>query len=770
MRSKKFLNGFIKRHPDGFGFFIPDDKEHADVYVPKHSMKNTMTNDKVMIEVFPEKNGDRFRGEVIKILSRGSKRIVGRYYILNVRYGYIKDEGKGWGQDLKIKIEDSMNAQAGELVAADITSYPDEDEPFGGVVTEILGKDLDPIQDIRRTVLASHIPIEFSKKTLDEVKGLSENPLEADFKNRKDLRLKNLITIDGATAKDFDDAVLTETTSQGFLLYVAIADVSHYVKPNTSLDDDAYDRGTSVYFPNYVIPMLPEILSNGLCSLKPHVPRLCLVAEIHLTFAGEVTKTDFYEAVMESKARVTYGEAQEVIDGVELEKFNHVKENILRCADLAKILMTKRFREGSLDLEIPENEIVIDGSGVPIDIIRSERLFAHRLIEELMLAANVAVATFFTKQEIPALYRIHDQPHADAIRTLEKYLHNFGSETKLSADKLQKKLTKALEEFSGKPESQVLNILTLRSMNQAKYSMNNVGHFGLGFEFYTHFTSPIRRYPDLIVHRLLKNQVIKNSSYRLMSEDDLQSAGVHLSGCEQRSVKAERQVQSIKKARFMEKFVGEEFEGMISSVARFGVFVLLRQYDVDGLIRLEDLGKDRFEFDEENVTLVSPRTGVQFTIGDAFKIKVASVDTELGQINFVPSDYEERMKPQPKKSSDNKNQGQPLRNPAREAAGNRQTPWKPSKRSEPDNKKKVTVSKKLLASEKTRLPEEKNYRAEDNNTTLKSPFSKKKRHRKNGSSANSRSDSGKLTLKVNNSSPFSKFIGASTKKKQDKKR
>lgn len=635
MQKKKIINGTIKRHPDGFGFFIPEDIEHPDVYIPRQSMDGIMTNDKVAIEVFPEKGTDRFRGEVVKVLSRGTKVVVGRFYKINERLGAIRDEGKGWGQDLKIKLEDSMDAKDKELVTAEISTYPDNGKSFTGKVIEIIGDALDPLTDIKRVIRSNGIPLEFSKATLEEAEQFGEVPEEKDFKGRRDLRDKNLITIDGATAKDFDDAVYVETQSEGFLLYVAIADVSHYVRTGSAIDKDAYERGTSVYFPNYVVPMLPEVLSNGLCSLNPHVPRLCLVAEILFDFAGEVKRSDFYEAVMESKARVTYGEAQEVIDGNASDKHAHVKENILRLADLAKILMAKRFREGSLDLEIPEVELVIDGAGVPVDIQKSERLFAHRLIEEMMLAANVAVATFLSSKNIPSLYRIHEPPNEMAIRVLEKYLNNFGSKTKLNQGKLQKRLTKALEEFAHRPEAQILNILTLRSMSQAKYSMNNLGHFGLGFEFYSHFTSPIRRYPDLIVHRLIKNQVMPNSQYRLMSEDDLATAGTILSAAEQRSTKAERQVQSIKKARFMEKFLGQEFDGMISSVAKFGVFVLLREYEVDGLVRLEDLGGDRFEYDEENIRLIAKRSGFSYGIGDSIRIQVAAADPELGQINFV---------------------------------------------------------------------------------------------------------------------------------------
>ncbi|KYG67074.1 ribonuclease R [Bdellovibrio bacteriovorus] len=635
MQKKKLLNGTIKRHPDGFGFFIPEKMDHPDVYIPRNSMEGIMTNDKVMIEVFPEKGGERFRGEIIKVLERGTRTVVGRFFKMNEHTGLIRDEGKGWGQDLKIKTEDSMNAKDKELVAAQILSYPDEGKSFSGKVTEIIGDALDPLTDIKRVIRSNNIPLEFSKAALDEAAHFTETPDEKDFKGRKDLRDMSLITIDGATAKDFDDAVYVETTDEGFLLYVAIADVSHYVRVGSAIDRDAYERGTSVYFPNYVVPMLPEVLSNGLCSLNPHVPRLCLVAEMLFDYTGEMKRSDFYEAVMESKARVTYGEAQEVIDGNDVPKFAHVKDAILRLSDLAKILMAKRFKEGSLDLEIPDTELVIDGAGVPVDIQRSERLFSHRLIEEMMLAANVAVAKFLHGKNIPALYRIHEPPNEQAIRILEKYLANFGGTTKLNQGKLQKRLTKALEEFEGRPEAQILNILTLRSMSQAKYSMNNVGHFGLGFEYYTHFTSPIRRYPDLIVHRLIKTQVMKNSQYRLMTEDDLSSAGTILSAAEQRSVKAERQVQSIKKARFAQRFVGQEFEGMISSVAKFGIFVLLREYDIDGLVRVDDLGKEYFEYDEENLRLVAKRSGFTYAIGDTVKIQIVAADPELGQINFA---------------------------------------------------------------------------------------------------------------------------------------
>lgn len=631
--ARNMLNGLIKRHPDGFGFFIPDDKEHPDVYIPSHSMKSAMTNDKVSILVEKERDG-RFRGDIVKITERAHRRIAGVLTLNSDKWATIKDEGRGWGRDLRIPVDKTKGAKTGDLVEATITVFPDEGN-FEGEVLTVIGDAEDPLNDIKRVVITQNIPEHFSAETLAEAKKYTKDPTEEDFKGRKDLRDLPIITIDGATAKDFDDAVLVEMTDSGFHLYVAIADVSHYVPVGTAMDKEAYERGTSVYFPNFVIPMLPENISNGLCSLMPNVPRLALVADMYFDFTGQMTDSKFYEGVIQSKARVTYGQAQELIDGADMPQLDHVKENILRCADLAKVLMAKRFKEGSLDLEVPETELVIDGTGTPVDVIKSERLFAHRLIEELMLAANVAVAKFLASKEIPSFYRIHEEPDSQKIANLQKYMENLGYRQQLGGGKLQKRLTRALQEFDGKPEAQIIHILTLRSMSQAKYTMNNLGHFGLGFDFYTHFTSPIRRYPDLIVHRLIKNQTMPNSQYRLMNEEDLSTAGTWLSATEQRAAKAERQIQAIKKARFMKKVLGESFDGLISSITKFGVFVLLREFNIDGLIRLDDLGKEKFEFDEENLTLTAKRSGLTYKMGDVVRVTVAMVDVDQGQVNFI---------------------------------------------------------------------------------------------------------------------------------------
>jgi ribonuclease R len=645
------VRGIVKRHPDGYGFLIPEESTHPDVYIPRQSMFGIMTNDRVEVEIYKPKGkrdkDDRLSGEIRRVVTRANKRIVGRFLPVDQKYGVILDENRGWGADLRIATADSMGAKEGAMVAVEVTQFPGPDRPFTGKVVDLIGDMDDPVNDVIRVVHQQGIPMEFSKAAINEARKFGGVVTEAETKGREDLTHLPLITIDGVTAKDFDDAIFVEQTKHGFNLIVAIADVSHYVKPGTPLDEEAYERGTSTYFPNFVVPMLPEELSNELCSLKPHVKRLCFACEMEINFNGEVERYRFFEAVMESKARVTYGEAQEVIDiakGAEPgrsvpEKLRHVQDSILTAADLAKILMTKRFREGSLDLEIPETQVVVDSTGETSDIIRAERIFAHRLIEELMLVTNICTARFMDEKRVPGIYRVHEEPDPDSIRALQRYLWNFGGNKSVMGGSLQKKLTQALQSMEGRPEAQILNILTLRTMQQAHYSQENVGHFGLGFSHYSHFTSPIRRYPDLIAHRIIKSQIYPRYESMQMSEGDLGSASTFLSACEQRSTKAERKVISIKKARFIRRFVGEEFEGIISSVAKFGVFVLLRQYDVDGLVKVENLGNDRFMFDDQNLRLIGTRTGRRFSIGDTIRVVVTGADPEQGKIDFeLPDD------------------------------------------------------------------------------------------------------------------------------------
>jgi ribonuclease R len=649
--GRLWVTGTVKRHPDGFGFLIPEDAGLPDIYISRQYMAGVMTNDRVEAEVFRARpmdrkasGADRLFGEIKRIISRAHARIIGRYLPVDRRYGVIQDDGRGWGMDLRIAAEDALGAQEGDWVAVEIIDYASNDRPLTGRVIRILGDVEDPLNDVIRVVHEKGIPDEFSFSARREASALGAEVGESEIQGREDLRYLPLITIDGSTARDFDDAVFVEALNSGFRVVVGIADVSHYVKPGSALDEDAYARGTSTYFPNFVVPMLPEELSNELCSLKPDVNRLCFACEMHLDFQGVIREYRFFEAVMKSNARVTYGEAQEVIDGepsLRLQAIEGVCENIHRCADLAKILMAKRFREGSLDLNVPETQVVVDNTGETIDVVRTERLFAHRLIEELMLLTNIATARFFEDNRIHGIFRIHEEPDPENIKTVEKMLWNLlgPGRGKLGPGVgLQKKLTKALQAAMETPGGQILNVLTLRAMNQAKYSSENVGHFGLGFSHYAHFTSPIRRYPDLIAHRLIKAVLYSRYRNQGMEVEEIQSAATHLSSCEQRSVKAERAVVSIKKARFIRRYIGEVLEGSVTSIAKFGIFVTLREFEIDGLVKLESLGPDRWVFDDQNMRLYGRRTGRVFKLGDILRVQVQAADVGNGKIEFSLED------------------------------------------------------------------------------------------------------------------------------------
>ncbi|MEI7973106.1 MAG: ribonuclease R [Bdellovibrio sp.] len=642
--------GLVKRHADGFGFLISESPEAVDVYIPRSEMRGLMTQDRVELIIHPEPGGERFRGELKKIISRSTRRIVGTLRRLASNQCLVLDESHAWGEDLRIDSSEIKTARDGELVEAEILSYANEAGGFRGRVVEVLGQPNDPWLDIKKVLIAQNVPHQFPSKVEEESKTYVTDVRAKDFPNRRNLCSLPFVTIDGATAKDFDDAILVQSDGQGFRLYVAIADVSHYVRPGSAIDQEAYLRGTSTYFPNFVVPMLPEVLSNELCSLKPGVPRLSLVVEMSLDFNGQIHEKTFYEAVIQSHARITYGEAQDVLDSEVPTHLQNLAGELRRAGDLARILMRRRFQKGSLDLEVPEVELLIDAQGMPVDVVQSERLFAHRLIEELMLAANISVAEILASKNVPTLYRIHDAPKTDALEVLQNYAESFGHRIHLAGLGLQKKINRILENSHGKPEGRILHMLTLRSMAQAKYSPLNIGHFGLGFEEYCHFTSPIRRYPDLIVHRNLKSLLPKSSGAQRLEEEELLTAGNMLSACEQRSVKAERQVESIKKARFIEKHLGEEFDGHISSVLKFGVFVLLREFEIDGLIRIENLAKEPLVYDEDHLKLVGKRSGVSFGLGELIRVRVESVQVESGQIDFVPS-HLEASRSQPKQVS-----------------------------------------------------------------------------------------------------------------------
>lgn len=503
--------------------------------------------------------------------------------------------------------------------------------------SKIMDSVLDSSKDNERVLKAFNIPYEFYSTT--EEKQIPKDLSKKDFKNRKDLRHLPFVTIDGIHAKDFDDAVYVEPLKNGWKAFISIADVDYYVTEKSHLDKEAYLRGNSTYFPNFVAPMLPFYLSQGLCSLNPHVPRLTMTVEIHFDSKGNQKKSLFYESVICSQARLTYEKAQDIIDGK--SNVSAVIQNSVKSgAQLAQVLMERRFKKGALNLELGETEIFLDSKGQPLNIVQTQRLFSHKLIEELMLACNQSVAEFLNKKKISTVYRVHENPRSEDLSHLNRFLQSIDSkanlfEKKKNYFKKQKSLSLQLSEFICKmkehPKKAIMHYLILRALPQAHYSIYNKGHFGLQFKKYLHFTSPIRRYSDLIVHRILKKVLKKDN--RLASCRELETTAQFLSQCEQRSVKAERFIENIKKARFMKKYVGEEFVGVISSVTKFGFFTALNEYSVDGLIHINNLG-GRWRFHPSQLILKAYPSGYTFRQGDEVLVRVAVSNVEEGQIDF----------------------------------------------------------------------------------------------------------------------------------------
>lgn len=681
--------GTVKRHPDGFGFFIPDHSQLPDIYISRQEMEGVMGNDRVKVLIRRKGFSARFYGQVLDIVERAHVQVAGTWEFLNKKTGILRDHSHTWGEDIKVVVF-PKNIQEKDWVSVRILTYPRSKNGLTGEVKKVIKDHLHPKMDVFKVLHTHSIPYEFPSDVLKEVRQLPKEVTEKDITGRKDLRHLDFVTIDGKTAKDFDDAFYVQESIRGFKLYVAIADVGHYVKPGSAIDKEAFLRGNSLYFPGFVVPMLPEKLSNELCSLQPRKARLVMVMEVFIDQSGKTSSPHFYSSIIESKARVNYGEAQDIIDEsldqkrtLKCEtssqqkkvskKFSHtlqalkqktlsqdsngtrgkislksfplkIKYVIAQAARLAEILIHNRRKRGALDLNLPETEVEIDERGEPVDIITSKRLFSHCMIEELMLVANTEVAKFLFLKKKPFLYRVHAPPLPEDIEQLNLFLKAFGFSKKLKTqgkgekNALQKNLNAALQYFANTKHSVVLSLLVLRVLSQAKYDVDNEGHFGLSLDQYTHFTSPIRRYSDLSVHRRLKS--LLSSTKKLSSSlthKNLKSKGTSLSACEQRSLKAERQFLAVKKARFLFRHIGESFEGMISAVKNFGVFVMLRDFDVDGLVHVEDLKGGFLEYDEKFLRLFSPHGSVSYAIGDDIKIKVAEVKVELGKIKFVPA-------------------------------------------------------------------------------------------------------------------------------------
>jgi ribonuclease R len=633
--------GKLKCHPDGYGFVIPEREGEEDVFVSTRNLKEAMHGDRVVARVESVRKKGR-EGKVIRVLERGFHKVVGKF-VKAKNHFYLIPEDQRILQGVYIPDGETKRARPNQIVVAEITRYPNERTNPEGRVIQILGYPDDPEVEPQIIIYKYDLPHRFSSAALKEARGLLSIPSSHEYKDRVDLREIPTFTIDGENAKDFDDAVSIEKGRDGEVkLYVSISDVSHYVQEGTTLDEEAYLRGTSVYFPDRAIPMFPSELSNEICCLHPRVDRLTVTVEMKYDTNGERRGVRFYPSVIRSSERLTYTLVKRILldEDAELKKrFEPLLPSLILMADLSQTLRQKRLERGALDFDLPEPEVILNLQGETKDIVRAERNLAHQIIEEFMIAANKAVAHFMEESGSCFIYRIHEPPNKGAIDEFRRFISHLGYKSirpdhgmKKDSDHSPKEFQKILMESEGKPEEKVINNVLLRSMKWAKYSSKNLGHFGLALDSYTHFTSPIRRYPDLMVHRFLKRRLTGGKDR--ISEETLARKADHLSQRERVAMEAEREILERYRVRFMKDKIGEVFEGVISGVTAFGFFVELKDVFVEGLVRVTSLYDDYYQYHEKRYCLVGERTHKTFRIGDDVVVRVEHVDMERRHIDF----------------------------------------------------------------------------------------------------------------------------------------
>ena len=634
------ITGKVQGHPDGFGFLIPDDGS-PDLFLGPKQMHKALHGDRVMARESGVDRRGRREASIVEVIERVNERIVGRLF---EEHGilFLVAENKRINQDILIEPGYDGGAKPGQVVMGQVVAQPSkQSEPIARVV-EILGNYADPGMEIEIALRKHQLPYEFPEDVLALEKKTPKKVGSKDIEGREDLRKLPFVTIDGETAKDFDDAVFCEKQGKGLRLLVAIADVSYYVKPGDAFDREGRLRGNSVYFPRRVIPMLPEVLSNGLCSLKPREDRLVMVCEMAVAGAGQnagqIKSYKFYPAVIHSQQRLTYtqvaaflqaeGGQARAASGVEPALFPHIEH----LNEVFHALLQARHKRGAIDFESSETEMVFNDQGKIERIVPVHRNDAHRLIEECMLAANVCTADYILKNEHTALYRVHEGPTPEKLEALRTFLKDFGLSLSGGAKPQAKDYAQLLEKVKPRPDMQLLQTVMLRSLQQAVYAPDNAGHFGLAYEAYTHFTSPIRRYPDLLIHRAIK-AILAGETYRPhLSWKDI---GIHCSQTERRADDATRDVQAWLKCFYMQDRLGDTFEGTISGVASFGIFVSLDEVFVEGLVHVSDLGQDYFHFDAAKHCISGERTGKRYQLGGRVAVRVARVDLETSRIDFA---------------------------------------------------------------------------------------------------------------------------------------
>lgn len=651
------VEGIFRRNERGFGF-VTIDPEEPDIFIPKEATNFAMDGDVVMIDI--QKTADLFsdrgaEGRVVSIKERKIQQLVGEFTAFDVDeiaesdlFGYVTPKDKKSAQFKVFIAAEGIQPVDGSVVIVEITHYPEKGytTSLEGLVTKVIGHKNDPGMDILSIVIAQGIPTQFPDEVQTASEQVPDKIVESDLLGRRDLRDQQIVTIDGADAKDLDDAVTVRKLENGnYFLGVHIADVSYYVTENSVLDNEAFERGTSVYLTDRVIPMIPQRLSNGICSLNPHVPRLTMSCEMEIDPSGTILHHDIFQSVIQTSERMTYSAVNDILeedDPETIERYRDLVPMFRLMKELHQILEARRNRRGAINFEDREAKILVDTEGHPTGIELRERGVGERLIESFMLAANETVAEHFNRLKLPFIYRIHEQPKEEKMQRFFDFAAALGILVKGTKNTITPKdLQQVIHDVEDKPEAAVINTMLLRSMQQARYSEDNYGHYGLAAEYYTHFTSPIRRYPDLIVHRLIRTySQDQGDATKEKWAELLPEIADHSSKMERRSVEAEREVDSMKKAEYMADKIGEEFDGIISSVTKFGIFIELPN-TVEGMIHLNELKQDYFHFIENQLALVGERTRQTFKIGQKVRIKVTKSDPETREIDFELLEAEE---------------------------------------------------------------------------------------------------------------------------------
>ena len=635
------IKGVFRGNEKGFGF-VKIDGQDEEIYISRGNTKDAVNGDEVLIKIINDTvEGNRKEGKIVKTINHKRNEIVGTF-TKRKNFGFVVPDDREFNTDIFISKKSFNKAKNNQKVVVKITKFPQGNKSAEGEITEIIGGINEAGVDMLSLIKEYNLPYELPDEVILEAKKVENKITKKELQNRLDLRSKNIFTIDGEDAKDLDDAIyVTKLENGNYELGVSIADVSHYVAENSKLDQEAIIRGTSIYMLDRVIPMLPKELSNGICSLNANEDRLCLSVISEITPDGEIVSSDIRKAVINVKERMSYADVQKILDGKNkkvLKRYEKYIEDFKLMEELAKILKQKREGAGSLDLDIPESKVILDKNGFAIDIEKYKIYFANEIIEQFMLTANEIVAEKFYWLEAPFIYRVHEEPDTEKVNALNKFLFNFGYKIKSNKEKVYPKaFAEVLEKVKGREEEMVVSNLILRTLKVAKYESENKGHFGIASKYYCHFTSPIRRYPDLFIHRIISKYI--DNSY-ILNEKNLekykeQATKYSQTSSEREKIaqKVEREAIAIKKAEYMQNKIGKEYEGIVSGITAFGMFVELEN-TVEGLIKFEDLGNEYFIYNDENKTLIGENSKKVYKIGDKIKIKVIYANKQLRRINF----------------------------------------------------------------------------------------------------------------------------------------